>query len=68
MNSNLLKAKLAENGLTQCDAAGEIGVSLSRFNAKINAADGAEFTLGEVRALKKLLNLSADNTDEIFFG
>lgn len=68
MNSNLLKAKLAENGLTQGDAAGEIGVSLSRFNAKINAADGAEFTLGEVRALKKLLNLSADNTDEIFFG
>nr|DAT59641.1 MAG TPA: Protein of unknown function (DUF739) [Caudoviricetes sp.] len=68
MNTNLLKSKLAERGYTQAATASAIGISLSRFNAKLNNADGAEFSLGEVRTLKKLFDLSAEQVDYIFFS
>ncbi|MBQ6430811.1 MAG: DUF739 domain-containing protein [Oscillospiraceae bacterium] len=67
MNSDVLKGKIRENALTQSDVAEKIGISLSRFNAKINNC-GAEFTLGEVRAIKDLLHLTAEQTDFIFFS
>lgn len=67
MNADMLKGKLREHALTQADAASKIGLSLSRFNAKLNETGGAEFSLGEVRALKSLLSLGAQQTEEIFF-
>lgn len=67
MNANLLKGKLREQGLTQQAAAAEMGVSLSRFNAKLNQRDGAEFSLGELKALKTILTLTARQVDQIFF-
>ena len=66
MDSAKLKGKLVEHELSQKKAAEAIGVSLTRFNAKLNAYDGAEFSLGEVRALRDLLSLSAEQVDEIF--
>lgn len=67
MNGALLKGKIKENSLTQKDVADKIGISLSRFNAKLNNSGGAEFSLGEVRAIKSLLKLNSDQVDRIFF-
>ena len=52
--------------MTQEDVASKIGVSLYRFNAKLNNTGGAEFSLGEVRAIKRLLCLGPDAVDAIF--
>lgn len=68
MNTNLLKSELAKQGYTQTAAAQAIGISLSRFNAKLNNADGAEFSLGEVRTMKDLFGLSSEQIDHIFFS
>ena len=67
MNSDLLKGKIREQAMTQGDVAEKIGISLSRFNAKLNNSGGAEFSLGEVRAIKALLQLSAEQVGHIFF-
>ena len=67
MNSALLKGEIRAKSMTQEDVAAEIGISLSRFNAKLNNTGGAEFSLGEVRALKELLSLDAEQVDVIFF-
>lgn len=67
MNGALLKGKIREKSLTQKDVADNIGISLSRFNAKLNNSGGAEFSLGEVRAIKSLLKLNSEQVDLIFF-
>ena len=68
MNVNLLKGKMKERALTQGDVAAELGVSLSRFNAKLNSRGGAEFSLGELQALKRILALTSRQVDQIFFA
>jgi hypothetical protein len=67
MNSNLLKGEIRAKAMTQENVARSIGVSLSRFNAKLNGTGGAEFSLGEVRSIKSILDLSAEQVDHIFF-
>lgn len=67
MNSALLKGEIRAKSMTQEDVASRIGISLSRFNAKLNNSGGAEFSLGEVRAIKTLLQLSPERVDLIFF-
>ena len=67
MNIALLKGEIRARSMTQEDVASKIGVSLSRFNAKLNHTGGAEFSLGEVRAIKSLLCLDSDTVDTIFF-
>ena len=67
MNCALLKGKIREQAMTQGDVAEKIGISLSRFNAKLNNFAGAEFSLGEVRAIKSLLQLSSEQVGQIFF-
>lgn len=67
MNGDLLKGEIRAKAMTQEDVARNIGVSLSRFNAKLNNTNGAEFSLGEVRAIKDLLGLTSDKVDLIFF-
>lgn len=68
MNSVLLKGKIRAKGVTQGEIATKIGLSLSRFNAKLNNTSGAEFSLGEVRALKTVLSLDSDEVESIFFN
>lgn len=68
MNTNLLKGKMRENALTQEDMAVKMGISLSRFNAKLNERGGAEFSLGELQALKSILKLNSKQVDQIFFA
>lgn len=66
MERNLLKGAIRSCGFTQETISAKIGLSLSRFNAKINETNGAEFTLGEVKALKQVLNLTSEQFDSIF--
>ena len=66
MNKDLLKGTIRIRGMTQEDVAIKIGLSLSRFNAKINETGGAEFSLGEARSLKQILELSSEQFDSIF--
>lgn len=68
MNGNLIKAKMTELGLTQTETAKSIGISTSRFNAKLNGTGGAEFSLPDIIALKKLLGLNAQQVDDIFLS
>ena len=68
MNANLLKGKMVEQGMTQEEVAKKIGISLSRFNAKLNETGGAEFSLGEAKSLIELFCLSPKQVDQIFFG
>lgn len=68
MNANLLKGKMMEQGMTQEEVAKKIGISLSRFNAKLNETGGAEFSLREAKSLIELFRLSPKQVDQIFFG
>jgi len=68
MNTNLLKGKIKELAMTQESAAQKIGMSVSRFNAKLNETGGAEFSLGEIKALKDLFGLQPEQIDQIFFN
>ena len=68
MNVNLLKGKMREKALTQEAVAAQMGISLSRFNAKLNERGNAEFSLGEVQVLRSILNLTAKQTEQIFFA
>jgi hypothetical protein len=54
--------------MSQQDVASKIGVSLSRFNAKLNNTDGAQFTLREVKDMRVLLDLTPEQVDQIFFS
>lgn len=58
---------MREQGWTQGEVAKAIGMSLSRFNAKVWGRDGAEWTHRDLQELKKFLNLSDKVFMEIFF-
>ena len=66
LNANLIRAKMAELGMNQAETAQKMGISLSRFNAKLNGTNDAEFTLNDVIALKRVLGLNAQQIDDIF--
>ena len=67
MNKNKLVSKMKWHGDRNEDLAEAIGISQSRFSAKLNATDGAEFTMGEIRMIKDRYNLTSEEIDEIFF-
>lgn len=67
VNKCLLKSHLARLGDTQADLAEEMGISLSRLNAKINETGGAEFTQTEISFIAKRYGLTAKETMRIFF-
>lgn len=68
MNPNLMKGIIRANGDTQADLAAALGLSLSRFNAKINETRGAEFTQTEIAAIKGRYNLTPKQVSDIFFN
>lgn len=45
-----------------------LGISRSTFSAKLNEANGAEFTQGEISKIKQRYSLNAEQVDTIFFG
>lgn len=68
MNKPLLKAAMAEFGDTQKSLSSAMGISLSRFNAKLNERDGAAFTQTEMAFIIKRYGLSNDRAMRIFFS
>lgn len=68
MESQYFKSLIRKKGFTQESLSHHIGLSLSRFNAKVNNKRGAEFKLGEALALRKLLSLTADEFEIIFLS
>lgn len=66
MNKDMLKGCMRSCGMTQKEVAAKMGISLSRFNAKVNETNGAELSLGETRQLRQILSLSSEQIDLIF--
>ena len=68
MNKALLESKMKLFGDNQSKLADALGISLTRFNAKLNATNGAEFTQGEIQKVKDRYNLTGEEVDAIFFN
>lgn len=68
MNSKLFKAYLRRNGDTQKSLADEMGLSLSRINAKINQTGGAEFMMSEILWMADHWKLTNEEVCLIFFN
>lgn len=63
MNTNKIKAKIVERGMTQREVAEIIGILANSFSRKINGK--RDFLLSEAIKLCSVLNL--ENPREIFF-
>lgn len=70
MNKNMFVSKMKLFGDTQdiLSRVPELGLSLSRLNAKINETDGAEFKQSEIKFFRNRWNLTPDEVDQIFFA
>jgi hypothetical protein len=68
MNKNMFVSKMKLFGDTQEILAIELGISLSRLNAKINETDGAEFKQSEIKFFRNRWRLTPDEVDQIFFA
>lgn len=68
MNKQKLVGIMHGKGDTQETLAIAIGISLQRFNAKINETGGAEFTQGEIQCIKERYTLTPEEVDEIFLS
>ena len=64
----MLVSKIKLHGDRNEDLAKYIGISATRFSAKLNETDGAEFTQGEIKAIKEKYNLTGEEVDAIFFN
>lgn len=67
MNSQLFKSYMRRHDRTQATLAKDLGLSLSRLNAKINATNGADFTQTEISEISRLWKLTAEELRQIFF-
>lgn len=64
-DSELLKKKIAESGISMSYIAKKMGISREGLYKKINNI--SEFKASEIFAIKEILNLSAEERDDIFF-
>ena len=65
-NSKKLKGAIISSGLTQAEVADKMGISATAFSYKVT--NKSRFTAEEIVFLRKLLNLSRDEVDDIFFA
>ena len=56
------------NGDTGTSLALYLGIARSTFSAKINETNGAEFTQGEISAIKEKYKLTPEDIVNIFFA
>lgn len=64
MNTNKLRGKMVENGLTVDTLANEMNIDRSTLYRKLDA--GEKFTVGEARKIKDILGLSNEEASAIF--
>lgn len=65
-NSEMLSNEITESGITITAIAKKIGITREGFYKKLN--NETEFKASEILALQKILNLSNEMRDEIFFA
>lgn len=66
MNIQKLKAKIVERGMNVETLGKKIGVERSSMYRKLNKSE--KITIGEARAIKDALGLTAAEATEIFLG
>ena len=66
INKQLLKSKMILNEITQPQIAKKLGLSITSINQKING--NIIFKPKEIKEIRKLLDLSNDETVEIFLS
>lgn len=62
-----LKMKIKKTGFTLESFSKELGINRTTLYRKMNNNAGGDFTIGEIRRMNKLLNLSDNEIEEIFF-
>ena len=65
VNTNKLRGRIMEQGLTIGSLASMIGISPSTLGRKIK--NQADMTLGEVEAIRSILKIPPDRVMEYFF-
>lgn len=68
MNKLKLESIMKLHGDTGTSLSNFLGMARSTFSSKINETNGAEFTQGEICAIKKKYNLTPDEVNLIFFN
>ncbi|WP_036121777.1 helix-turn-helix domain-containing protein [Lysinibacillus sphaericus] len=63
---NLLKEKIADCGLDMGKLASKMGMDRSTLYRKLNN-QGEKLTVGDLKKIKRILNLSKDESMRIFF-
>ncbi len=66
MNPTEFQVALIRAGLSKENIAISLGINISTFYRKFNGE--SDFTLSELRKLKKILHLTKDDVDRIFFS
>ena len=65
-DSKLLSSVIAESGITIIAIARKMGISREAFYKKMN--NETEFKASEISVMQKILNLSNEKRDDIFFA
>jgi len=65
---NKLKAKIVERDLSIQTVAKQLGMNRSTLYRKLKNRSGDAFTVGEVRKLSEILQLTPNEITEIFFS
>ena len=67
VNVDRIRSILTEKGISVSDISEKIGINRSTFYRKLNRK-GADFTIKEVDAISKEINLTWDEVVSIFFS
>ena len=67
MDVSLLRAKMHERKMSVSALSESIGIDDSTFYRKVNE-NGEKFTVAQARAMASLLELTPEETTEIFFS
>ncbi|MBR5305974.1 MAG: helix-turn-helix transcriptional regulator [Oscillospiraceae bacterium] len=65
MNGNKLKAKIIEKGFSVAEFSEAIEMSYYALNRRMNNLEN--FSIGEAKKIKEVLNLTDEEATEIFF-
>lgn len=68
MNKNKLESIMKLHGDNGNSLSVYLGMARCTFSAKLNETNGAEFTQGEISAIKEKYNLTPEEVVEIFFN
>lgn len=65
VNSQKIKARIVELGLTQEQVAERLDIAVSSFNLKVNNTSRRQFNITEVQELMRILNI--EDPKDYFF-